>query len=85
MYWTVLDCTGLYLAILGCTGLYLAVLDCTGLYWAVQGFNWECGGEGGERGDLQPISKVIGFQKMYGLIGLNRRIQEKTCDVTLVT
>ena len=77
--------TGLYWDVLGFDRLYLAVLDCTGLYWAVQGFNWECGGEGGERGDLQPISKVIGFQKMYGLIGLNRRIQEKTCDVTLVT
>ena len=47
------------------------------MYWAVLGFNWECGGEGGEGGDLQRISKVIGFQKIYGLIGLDRRIQEK--------
>ena len=64
---------------------YWAVLGSTGMYWAVLGFNWEFGDEGGEGGDLQHISKVIGFQKIYGLIGLYRRIQEKMCDVTLVT
>ena len=33
----------------------------------------------------QRIARVIGFQKMYGLFGLNRHILEKTYDVTPVT
>ena len=33
----------------------------------------------------QRIARVIGFQKMYGLFGLNHHMLEKTCDVTPVT
>ena len=55
----------------GCTRLYRAVLYCTKLYWAL--LFW------------QRLAGVIGFQKMYGLCGLNHHIKKKMCDVTPVT
>ena len=55
----------------GCTRLYRAVLYCTKLYWDL--LFW------------QRLARVIGFQKMYGLFGLNNHIKKKTCDVTPVT
>ena len=30
----------------------------------------------------QRTARVLGFQKMFGLFGLNHHILEKTCDVT---
>ena len=33
----------------------------------------------------QRTARVLGFQKMFGLFGLNHHILEKTCDVTPVT
>ena len=62
---------GKFTRMAGCTMLYMAVLYCTKLYWALL-FS-------------QRLAGVIGFQKMYGLCGLNHQTLANMCDVTPVT